>query len=120
MGFSMGGWVTFSSVERSAIEQACENKFHAAAFYPICSAIRGPVTVPTSILTSESDDGTPADACRKLVGRGRTILACVIQVSSSALFQAGTASRPADGLDQVTGKTGPNGGGLFLRGVGHA
>jgi dienelactone hydrolase len=68
VGFSQGGWLSLSSVERGAIEQASENKFRAAAaFYPVCSAVKGPMTVPTLIMTGESDDWTPAEACRKLV-----------------------------------------------------
>jgi dienelactone hydrolase len=68
VGFSQGGWLSLLSVERGAIEEASENKFRAAAaFYPVCSAVRGPMTVPTLIMTGESDDWTPAEACRKLV-----------------------------------------------------
>jgi dienelactone hydrolase len=68
MGFSQGGLLSLSSVERGAIEQASENKFRAAAaFYPVCSAVKGPMTVPALILTGESDDWTPAESCRKLV-----------------------------------------------------
>lgn len=68
VGFSQGGWLSLSSVERGAIEQASENKFRAAAaFYPVCSAVKGNMTVPTLIMTGESDDWTPAEACRKLV-----------------------------------------------------
>jgi dienelactone hydrolase len=67
VGFSQGGLLSLSSVERGRIENAAENKFAAAvAFYPVCSAVKGPMTVPTLILTGESDDWTPADACRKL------------------------------------------------------
>jgi dienelactone hydrolase len=67
MGFSQGGWITLSTVERGAIEQASENKFRAAAaFYPLCNPIRGPMTVPTLIMIGESDDWTAAGACRKL------------------------------------------------------
>jgi dienelactone hydrolase len=67
LGFSQGGWLSLSSVERGPIEAAAENKFiAAAAFYPVCSIIKGPMTVPTLILIGESDDWTPADACRKL------------------------------------------------------
>jgi dienelactone hydrolase len=67
VGFSQGGWLSLSAVERGPIEQLAENKFvAAAAFYPICRAIKGPMTVPTLILTGENDGWTPADACRKL------------------------------------------------------
>jgi dienelactone hydrolase len=67
LGFSQGGWLSLSSVERGPIEAAAENKFvAAAAVYPVCSAVKGPMTVPTLILIGESDDWTPADACRKL------------------------------------------------------
>ncbi len=68
VGFSQGGLLSLSSVERGPVEKTAENKFvAAAAFYPVCRAIKGPMTVPTLILTGESDDWTPADACRKLV-----------------------------------------------------
>jgi dienelactone hydrolase len=67
VGFSQGGLLSLSSVERGPVEKAAENKFiAAAAFYPVCHAIKGPMTVPTLILTGESDDWTPAEACRKL------------------------------------------------------
>jgi dienelactone hydrolase len=67
VGFSQGGWLSLSSVERGPVEKGAENKFiAAAAFYPVCRLVRGPMTVPTLILTGESDDWTPADACRKL------------------------------------------------------
>jgi dienelactone hydrolase len=67
VGFSQGGWLSLSSVERGPLESVADNKFiAAAAFYPVCRAIKGPMTVPTLILTGESDDWTPADACRKL------------------------------------------------------
>jgi len=67
LGFSQGGWLSLSSVERGPIEVTAENKFvAAAAVYPVCSIIKGPMTVPTLILIGESDDWTPADACRKL------------------------------------------------------
>jgi dienelactone hydrolase len=67
LGFSQGGWLGLSSVERGPVEAAAENKFvAAAAFYPVCIAVKGPMTVPTLILIGESDDWTPADACRKL------------------------------------------------------
>jgi dienelactone hydrolase len=68
IGFSQGGWLSLSSVERGIVEQSSKNKFRAAAaFYPPCFAVRGPMTVPTLILIGESDDWTPAEACRKLV-----------------------------------------------------
>jgi dienelactone hydrolase len=67
MGFSQGGWITLSSVERGAIEQTSANKFRAAAaIYPLCNPIKGPMTVPTLIMIGECDDWTAADACRKL------------------------------------------------------
>jgi dienelactone hydrolase len=67
VGFSQGGLLSLSSVERGLVENVAENKFvAAAAFYPVCRAVKGPMTVPTLILTGESDDWTPADACHKL------------------------------------------------------
>jgi len=57
MGFSQGGWITLSSVERGAIEQTSANKFRAAAaIYPLCNPIKGPMTVPTLIMIGECDD----------------------------------------------------------------
>jgi dienelactone hydrolase len=68
VGFSQGGWLSLSSVERGTVERASEKKFRAAAaFYPPCTAVKGPMTVPTLILIGERDDWTPADACRRLV-----------------------------------------------------
>jgi dienelactone hydrolase len=68
LGFSQGGWLTLWSVERGAIEQMSENKFRAAAaFYPPCNGSKGVMTIPTLILIGESDDWTPAEACRKMV-----------------------------------------------------
>jgi dienelactone hydrolase len=68
VGFSIGGLLSLTSVERGPVEQRAENKFlAAAAFYPVCIGVKGPMTVPTLILTGESDDWTPAEACRKLV-----------------------------------------------------
>ena len=68
VGFSQGGFLSLLSVERGTIEQASKNKFRAAAaFYPHCLGIQGPMTVRTLIMIGESDDWTPADACRKLL-----------------------------------------------------
>jgi dienelactone hydrolase len=67
LGFSQGGNLSLSSIERGPIERAAKDKFRAAvAFYPRCTEINGPMTVPTLILIGEKDDWTPADACQKL------------------------------------------------------
>ena len=63
-----GGWVALSAVARGSIESESKKKFRAAAaFYPNCAAIKGPLTVPTLILIGELDDVNTPDACRKLV-----------------------------------------------------
>ena len=68
VGFSQGGMLALSSIEHSPQERSSANKFRAAAaFYPICSFVRGPVAAPALILIGEKDDWTPADACRRLV-----------------------------------------------------
>ncbi len=68
LGFSQGGWLALTSVERGAVEQSAPNKFRAAiAFYPRCVAFRDNMTVPTLILVGEADDWTPAAACRDMV-----------------------------------------------------
>ena len=68
VGFSQGGMLALSSIERSPEERSSANKFRAAAaFYPICGMVRGPVTAPALILIGEKDDWTPADDCRRLV-----------------------------------------------------
>ena len=68
VGFSQGGMLALSSIERSPEERSSANKFRAAAaFYPVCSLVRGPMTAQALILIGEKDDWTPADACRRLV-----------------------------------------------------
>lgn len=67
IGFSQGGWLALSSVERGMIERTSKEKFRAAiAFYPPCLSLKGSMTVPTLILIGERDDWTPADECRNL------------------------------------------------------
>lgn len=67
VGFSQGGLLSLSSVQSGPIEQGAVNKFlAAAAFYPLCIGLKGPMAVPTLILMGESDDWTPAEDCRKL------------------------------------------------------
>jgi dienelactone hydrolase len=67
LGFSQGGRIALSSVERGAVEQSSQDKFRAAiAFYPWCLGITGNMTVPTLVLIGELDDWTPASACRDL------------------------------------------------------
>ena len=68
LGFSQGGWLVLTSVERGAIERSARNKFHAAvAFYPPCSAFKDNMTVPTLIMVGELDDWTPARECRNII-----------------------------------------------------
>ena len=58
MGFAWGALLTFSAVERGAIEQASKHKFRAAAaFYPLCGSYKGIMTIPTLILIGERDAG---------------------------------------------------------------
>jgi dienelactone hydrolase len=68
VGFSQGGGLALTSVERGSIEQTSPNKFRAAiAFYPACRAFKDNMTVPTLILIGERDDWTPASDCRNMV-----------------------------------------------------
>jgi len=68
LGFSQGGWLALSSVERGSIEQTATNKFRAAiAFYPPCRQFKDNMTVPTLILVGELDDWSTARECRNLV-----------------------------------------------------
>jgi len=68
LGFSQGGWLALSSVERGAIERIAENKFRAAiAFYPPCLGFKDNMTVPTLVLIGELDDWARASECRNLV-----------------------------------------------------
>jgi dienelactone hydrolase len=68
LGFSQGGWLALTSVERGAIERSSQAKFRGAiAFYPHCLGFKDNMTVPTLILVGELDDWTPADECRNLV-----------------------------------------------------
>ena len=68
LGFSQGGWLAMSSVERGPIERIAKNKFRAAiAFYPPCLGFKDNMTVPTLVLTGELDDWTRASECRNMV-----------------------------------------------------
>jgi dienelactone hydrolase len=68
LGFSQGGWLALSSVERGPIERLAENKFRAAiAFYPPCLGFKDNMTVPTLVLIGELDDWARASECRNLV-----------------------------------------------------
>jgi dienelactone hydrolase len=68
LGFSQGGWLALSSVERGLIEQIAKNKFQAAiAFYPPCLGFKDNMTVPTLVLIGELDDWARASECRNLV-----------------------------------------------------
>ncbi len=68
IGFSQGGWLALTSVERGIFEQTTENKFRAAvAFYPPCLGFKDNMTVPTLILVGELDDWTLAEECRNMV-----------------------------------------------------
>ena len=67
VGFSQGGWLALTSVERGVIERMSKEKFRAAvAFYPPCLGFKDSMTVPTLILIGELDDWTPASECRNL------------------------------------------------------
>lgn len=68
VGFSQGGMLALSSIERGPEQLLSANKFRAAiAFYPTCRFVRGPLTAPALILIGEKDDWAPPDDCRKLV-----------------------------------------------------
>ena len=68
LGFSQGGWLTLTSLERGVIEQTAHHKFRAGiAFYPPCKGFKDDMTVPTLILIGTSDDWTPAQECRDMV-----------------------------------------------------
>ena len=68
LGFSQGGWLALTSLERGVIEQTARHKFRAGiAFYPPCKGFKGDMTVPTLLLIGDSDDWTPAQECRDMV-----------------------------------------------------
>jgi dienelactone hydrolase len=68
LGFSQGGWLALTSLERGVIEQTARHKFRAGiAFYPPCNGFKGDMTVPTLILIGASDDWTPAEDCRDMI-----------------------------------------------------
>jgi dienelactone hydrolase len=67
LGFSQGGWLALTSVERGVVERVSPNKFRAAiAFYPPCLGFKDDMTVTTLILVGELDDWTPAVECRNM------------------------------------------------------
>jgi dienelactone hydrolase len=68
VGFSQGGRIALTSVERGIIEQTSKDKFRAAvAFYPPCSPFKDDMTVPVLIMIGELDDWTPAQECRNMI-----------------------------------------------------
>jgi dienelactone hydrolase len=68
VGFSLGGWLALTSVERGAVERASAGKFRAAvAFYPPCLGFKDDMTVPVLVLIGERDDWTLAGECRNMV-----------------------------------------------------
>ncbi len=68
LGFSQGGWLTLTSLERGVIAQTARHRFRAGiAFYPPCKGFKDDMTVPTLILIGASDDWTPAQECRDMV-----------------------------------------------------
>jgi dienelactone hydrolase len=68
IGFSQGGWLALTSVERGIIEQTAQHKFRAAiAFHPPCLGFKDNMTVPTLLLIGELDDWTLAQECRNMV-----------------------------------------------------
>jgi dienelactone hydrolase len=68
IGFSQGGWLALTSVERGIIEASARHKFRAGiAFYPPCAGFKDNMTVPVLIMIGALDDWTPADECRSLV-----------------------------------------------------
>jgi dienelactone hydrolase len=68
VGFSQGGLIALTSVERGIVEQTAKHKFRAAAaFYPPCSPFNDDMTVPVLIMVGELDDWTPARECRNII-----------------------------------------------------
>ena len=68
LGFSQGGWLALTSVERGVVEKNSHHKFRAAvAFYPPCLDFKDNMTVPTLIMVGELDDWAPAQECRDMV-----------------------------------------------------
>jgi dienelactone hydrolase len=68
LGFSLGGWLALTSVERGIVEHISPNKFRAAiAFYPPCLGFKDNMTVPTLILIGDRDDWALAAECRNMV-----------------------------------------------------
>jgi dienelactone hydrolase len=67
MGISMGGAFALATVEQGWVERLSDIKFRAAvALYPPCAGASGITTGPTLVLVGESDDWTPASACRNM------------------------------------------------------
>jgi dienelactone hydrolase len=74
MGFSMGGSSTLASLEQGSLGGRFPDKFRAGiAFYPLCLAFSGLMTVPALILIGDQDYWTPAQDCADMVA-GKTML----------------------------------------------
>ena len=119
-----GGSPALSAVARRSIESESKTFRAAAAFYPDCAAITGPMTVPTLILIGELDDWTTSDACRKLVngtddlaipkGKGAavrltSIQACILdltfQISEHPFSTLGIASNTNESATEQSSDT---------------
>ncbi len=70
VGLSQGGGVAISAVEFNGIDSVFDRHFRTAvAYYPLCAALTGSVSVPTLILIGALDDWAPAQACRDMMVR---------------------------------------------------
>jgi len=67
VGFSQGAWVSMLAAEDNSFElfvRPNDVRFRAVvAFYPLCKAVVGRLTIPTLILIGALDDWTPAADC---------------------------------------------------------
>ena len=76
MGFSMGGNSTLASLEQGSLGGRFPDKFRVGiAFYPLCLAFSGLMTVPTLILIGDQDDWTPADDCADMADAAKALTA---------------------------------------------
>ncbi len=70
VGHSQGADVALSTVTPGGDETLFARHFRAViAYYPMCAAFNGTVSVSTVILIGELDDWTPATACQKMMAR---------------------------------------------------
>jgi dienelactone hydrolase len=99
VGYSQGAMVALSIVGLDGIDALVDRHFKAAiAYYPLCGASRGDVSIPTLVLIGALDDWTPARDCEAMMarrtGKGASLKLIVYPGAYHAFDAATLSDRP--------------------------